>query len=45
MATHAAEKVVSKSFDGQGSGYKPSAPPNYQPPAPIRVPPLVKQAK
>ncbi len=38
MTENSMEKVGGKSGYARDSGYKPSAPPNYRPPAPVKVP-------
>jgi hypothetical protein len=46
MSENSMQKVGLKGHPGRDSGYKPSAPPNYRPPTPIKVPPPpVKQGK
>lgn len=39
MAENSMAKTGSRFSSTRDGGYKPSAPPNYRPPAPVKVPP------
>jgi len=46
MSENSMQKVRTKPNCARDSGYKPSAPPNYRPPTPVKVPPApAKQEK
>jgi hypothetical protein len=42
MSENSLPKVATKGNDTRDWGHRPSAPPNYRPPAPVKVPPPTK---